>query len=303
VDESILGDRVVVFGLGSAAGGLRTDNDRYVTRLDITATGADADPTFNSGDSFSFHSTGTLADNARRGSVESDGKIVSAGYTNLGAGFGNHIILIRLNADGSLDNTFGGFSSEPTLVAATPGIAVFNPFKVDGGFAECYAARKQQSTGAYVTAGYGAATETGLVTGSTLGYETTLAPDVVSFRVSDGASVDVDTSWGNTGHLAIQSEGRGFPSNEDRARHLVVLPDDRAILVGRYGGNPAAFVLTADGQPDARVFGDGIIELSHATATSQFFGVAISEDGNRVAMSTNEDVNGARLVVLKVASD
>lgn len=302
VDRSIAGDRVVVFGLGSAPDGVRTDNDRYVTRLNITATGTEVDPSFNGGEVFSFHSAGTLNDNARRGSVEADGKIMSAGYTNLGEGLGNHIILIRLNADGTLDDTFGGFSSEPDSVAATPGIAVFNPFKVDGGYAECYAAAYQEGTASYVTTGYGAATATGSETGSTLGYETTLAQDIVSFRVSSGTAADVDTSWGNTGHQAIQSEGSGFPTNEDRGRHIVVLPDDRAITVGRFGGNAAAVVLTENGQPDPQVFGDGVIELPHDTITAQFFGVALSEDGNRVAMTTNNDANGARLVVLKVAA-
>jgi hypothetical protein len=291
---------VVVLGLGSAPNGSgRTDNDRYVARLDVTNTGAVADPNFNGGSPFTFHSTGTETDNNRRGIVEADGKIVAAGYTGFSntPGVGNTVILFRLNADGTLDNTFGNFSSEPTLVAATPGIAVFNPFKVDGGMAECYAVGRQ-STGRYVTTGYGRATTQG--TGiSTLGYLTSQAVDVVTFRVSGGTAQGVDTSWANQGHLAIQSEGKGKPTNEDRGRHLVVLADDRVIQVGRYGGNPAAFVLSANGNVDS------ILELPHATVNSQFFGAALSPDGSRVAMTTNADstaapAGGARLVVLQV---
>ena len=302
VDRSVATDRVVAFGFGSAAGGVRTDNDRYVARLNVNDTGAEADPTFNGGNAFTFHSTGTLNDNARRGIVEADGKIVASGYTNLGTGFGNHVVIFRLNTNGTLDSTFGGFSSEPTLVAATPGISVFNPFKVDGGAAECYGIGRQ-STGSYVTTGYGGATSTNSSTGSTLGYLTTLAPDVVSFRVSGGTATNVDTSWANNGHLAIQGEGKGLPTNEDRGRHLVVLADDRVIQVGRFGGNPAAFVLTANGQLDTSVSTDGIIELPHATVNSQFFAAALSEDGSRVAMTTNAEATaaGARLVVLNVA--
>ncbi|MEM8548872.1 MAG: hypothetical protein AAGF46_12005, partial [Pseudomonadota bacterium] len=71
---------------------------------------------------------------------------------------------------------------------------------------------------------------------------------------------------------------------------------------GRYGGNAAAFVLTADGMLDDRVFGDGIVELPNTTVTSQFFGIALSPDGTRVALTTNTDASGARVVVLKVAS-
>ncbi len=307
VDRSVPFDRVVVFGLGTAPNGSnRTDNDRYVTRLIITdvAPFAEADPFFNNGNVFTFHSTGTETDNQRRGIVEDDGKIVSAGYTGFSntPGVGNTVILFRLNNIGELDPTFGGFSSEPTLVPETPGIAVFNPFKVDGGVAECYAIGRQ-STGRYVTTGYGGATSTpGPVAGSTLGYFSTSAPDLVTFRVLgvQGVATGVDTSWANQGHLAIQSEGTGRPvPNEERGRHMVVLGDDRIIQVGRYDGNPAYYVLNANGNQR------NIIELPHATVKSQFFAAALSQDGSRVAMTTNADATnapagGARLVVLNV---
>lgn len=300
-DKSVGSDRVVVFGLGSAGpnDASRTDNDRFVTRMNITATGAEVDPTFNGGESSTFNAAGTLGDNARRGTVEADGSIMSAGYTNLGEGLGNHVILIKLDASGAPDSSFGGFSSASDVVPAQPGIAVFNPLLVDGGQAEAYAAARQ-STGAYVTTGYGNAT--GADTPSTLGFETSLAQDVVSFRADGGTATDVDTGWGSNGSLAIQSEGKGFPSNEDRGRHLVTLPDDRTVHIGRFGGVPAAFVVTAGGAPDASVFGDGVIELPSDTIDSQFFGVALSADGKRVAMTTNSNANGARLVVLKVAA-
>lgn len=301
VDRSVSADRVVVFGFGTApAGSNRTDNDRYVTRLNVTDTGAVADPAFSGGSAFTFHSTDTEPDNTRRGIVEADGKIVAAGYTGFSStpGVGNTIILFRLTNTGTLDTTFGGFSSEPTLVVPTPGVAVFNPFKVDGGVAECYAVGRQ-SNGSYVTTGYGGATSNPAPpAGSTLGYLGTLAQDVVTFRVSGGTATSVDTTWANQGHLAIQSEGKGKPTNEDRGRHLVVLADDRVIEVGRYGGIPAAYVLSANGGLN------GILELPNATINSQFFGAALSEDRSRVAMTTNADATngptGARLVVLSV---
>ena len=301
VDRSVSTDRVVVSGFGTAPNGSgRTDQDRYVARLNITdnAPFAVADPAFNGGNVFSFHSTGTLTDNARRALVEADGKIVQAGYTgDSSSGLSNTVVLFRLNSNGTLDTTFGGFSTEPAVLAATAGFAVFNPFKVDGGGAECYAVGRQ-STGRYVTTGYGGATATGSPTGSTLGYFTTQAPDLVTFRVLGGTATGVDASWANQGHLAIQSEGKRPTPNEERGRHLVVLADDRTIQVGRYNGNPAAFVLNANGGVN------GILELPN-TINSQFFGAALSPDGRRVAMTTNADTvnapaGGARLVVLNV---
>ncbi|MEM0911219.1 MAG: delta-60 repeat domain-containing protein [Pseudomonadota bacterium] len=299
VDRSVSTDRVVVFGHGSANDGSRTDRDRYITRMLITDTGAETDPAFNGGEAFSFNPFGTLNDNQRRGIVESDGKIVAAGYTNLGGIVRHHAMIIRLNEDGTYDDTFAGYSDEEVLVPARGGLAVFNAFQVDEGFSEVYAVGRQSSTNSYVTAGYGGATRENR--DSTLGFETTIRPDTVAFRTSTGVSTNFDTTFGSAGASIFQSEGKGFPSADDRGRHMVVLPDDRTVIVGQFGGVPAAFVLTIDGEPDTSVFGDGIIELDNQVVDVQFWAAALSPDGSRVAMTTNFDSDGARLVVIKPA--
>ncbi len=299
VDRSGAGERLVVAGLGAAteASGRSdndNDNDRYVVRLD--AADGSIDPAFNGGAAQVFHSVGTLSDNARRAFVEADGAILASGYTNLGEGLGNHIILIRLTPAGALDAGFGNFispASSGTAVGLTaqPGVAVFNPFLVDGGFAEAYGA-VPQSDGRYVTTGYGGATASGGT--STLGYQPTEAQDVVAFRV--GGTM-MDAGWGNSGTQAVQSEGQGQPTDEDRGRDLVVLPDDRSVHAGRYGGVPALFVFTADGQLDTAVDEDGIIELPNEQTDAQFFNVDVSSSG-RLAATTNDSAAGARLVIL-----
>ena len=183
VDSSSGVEKLIVAGHGAAAEGSgRTDADRYVARL-LAADGS-PDPEFNGGSPFTYHSAQAFSEGGRRVTVESDGAILSAGYTNLGDGLRNHVILIRLNPDGSLDQDFGGFvtppsSAEAVGLTATPGVAVFNTFVSDGGFAECYAAVRL-SDGSYVTTGYGGATGEGVA--STLGFKTTEAPDIVSFR-------------------------------------------------------------------------------------------------------------------------
>jgi hypothetical protein len=115
----------------------------------IAGTGA-LDPDFNGGSVATFFAPGTFGDNARRGMVEADGSIVSGGYANLGAGWGNHVIVARLEPDGTPDTSFG-FGNGPL------GATMTNPFRLDGGDAECYAVGKQ-SNGRYVTTGYGVAT-------------------------------------------------------------------------------------------------------------------------------------------------
>ncbi len=300
VDASSGTEKLIVAGHGAAAQESgRTDADRFIVRL-LAADGT-PDPEFNGGEPVTYHSAQTFNEGGRRVTIEADGAILSAGYTNLGGELRNHVILIRLNSDGTFDESFGGFVSPQTSadavgLTATPGVAVFNPFVGDGGFAECYAAVKL-SDGSYVTTGYGGATGTG--TASTLGFKTTEGPDIVSFHVVGTA---LDTNWGNGGRTAIQSEGAGLPTAEDRGRLLVVLPDDRTVHVGFYGGIPAAVVLDPSGKLDTTVGEGGIIQLPNDTIASQFFGATLSPDGKHIALSTNNSPNGARVVVLEVAN-
>lgn len=298
VDHSGGAETLVVAGHGAAPEGSgRTDNDRYVVRL--LASDGSPDPAFNGGAPFSYHTAQALPDGGRRILVEEDGAILSAGYTALSETLRNHVVLIRLNPDGTLDSSFGGFvdpasSGEAVGLVATPGVAVFNPFVADGGFAECYAVVKL-SDGSYVTTGYGAATAEGVP--STTGFLTTVKQDIVSFRV-DGTALS--TNWGHDGRQAIQSEGRGLTSEEDRGRQIISLGGDRTMQIGRFGGTAAVVVLDGSGMPDTSVSGDGIIELPSETVAAQFFGVAQSPDGERLALTTNSDPAGARLVVLEL---
>ncbi len=302
VDTSSGTEKLVVAGHGSAAEGSgRVDADRYVVRLN--AADGSADSAFNGGKPFTYHSAQAFAEGGRRIGVEADGAILSAGYTNLGDGLRNHVILIRLNADGSLDQSFGGFvspqsSADAVGLTATPGVAVFNPVVADGGFAEAYGAVKL-SDGSYVTTGYGGATGEG--TASTLGFQTTVAPDIVSFRVKGNA---LDTSYGSNGNVVIQSEGvtgiDGLKSNEERGRIALALPGDRVLHAGYFGGVPAVAVVDASGKLDTSVSGDGILTLPNNVVGAQFFGAAVSPDGKQVALSTNNNKAGARLVVLEL---
>ena len=291
-------ERLVVFGYGPApqvlAGTQRTDRDRYVARI-IASTGA-ADAAFNGGAAHSYNTTGDFDDNGRRGLVLADDSIMASGYTNFGGAVRHHVVMVKLTSAGLLDASFVGFGTAPGGVVQN-GVAIFNPFTVDGGYSECYAAALQ-SDGSFVTTGYGGATGTGI--SSTLGYETTQAQDVVSFRVP-GTGGALDTTWGNSGTQAIQSEAAsGTASFEDRGRHVVALSDNRTAHVGRYGGTAAIFILTEDGQLDTSVSDDGIIELPDSVIESQLYAVAVSSSGDRIAATTNNDIDGARLIIVEL---
>src|SRR5690606_7583708 len=112
----------------------RTDNDRWVAR--VLASDFSADASFNGGQAFGVDVDGAnAADNTRRGFVEADGKILSAGYTNFGEG--NHVALMRLTPSGQLDGTFGfGTTTDQD------GLTRFQPFSGAGAMSEAYSAVK-----------------------------------------------------------------------------------------------------------------------------------------------------------------
>ena len=287
--------KIVVFAHGAPAkaaqaANQRIDNDRWITRVD--ASTLDFDTTFNGGAPFTVDADAkTLADNARRGLVLSDGSIVSSGYTNFGEGLGNHVVLIRLLANGTVDPAFGFGTTTPT-----PGQTKFNPFVASGGFAEAYNV-VQQSSGRYVTTGYG-----------TSNFDVpSKSVDLVSFGVKpDG----LDTAYGKQGSFAWQSEndkGAGLGTNPfmDRGRDMAVLPDDRLVHVGVYDDYGTVFVTDKDGKPDPSSGVNGVIEYSYPAA---FFKVAVSADGKQIA-ATTQSLNqtgdagaplGSVLAVLKV---
>ncbi len=293
LDKSSGEEKLVVSGFGPAKKSTseqRYDNDRYVARL-LASTGA-PDPEWNGGSAFTFNSLGTFSDGGRRAIVEKDGTVVSAGYTNFGAGLGNHVVLLRLGPDGKPDTKFG-------FGIASPGATRFNPFIDDGGVAECYAVGRQ-SSGRYVTTGYGRATGNGVT--SRYGYVTTDQVDLVSFGVkSDGRGID--PKYGKEGTLAVQSEELGLGGTEDRGRDLLVLPDDRVVHAGRLGTSPAIFVTTPEGALDKSVSDDGTFTYEpFDPMPSHFFAVAASQDKKRIAAATSTHASGVIVAVLEVAA-
>ncbi|OJY15820.1 MAG: hypothetical protein BGO98_24445 [Myxococcales bacterium 68-20] len=288
--------KIVVFAAGAPAKAAnvaeqRVDNDRWITRVDANTLAFDT--TFNGGAPYTADADGKgLADNGRRGLVLADGSIVSSGYTNFGTGLGNHVVLIRLLANGTVDQAFGFGTTAPGI----PGQTKFNPFVASGGSAEAYGV-VHQSSGRYVTTGYG-----------TSNFEiASKSVDLVSFGVKADS---LDTTYGKQGSFAWQSEndkGAGLGGNPftDRGRDIAVLPDDRLVHVGVYDDYASVFVTDKDGKPDPSSGNNGLIEYSYPAG---FFKVVVSPDGKQIAataqsLNQTTDANapvGSVLATLKV---
>jgi uncharacterized delta-60 repeat protein len=321
LDKSTATEKIVVFGYGPSrkltaeelavepAPVQRTDNDRYVVR--VNASDGNIDAGFNGGKPFTFNTTGTSSDGGRRGIVLADGSIVSSGYTNLAYNGGNTVVILGLKPDGTADPKFT-YGIPADAAASIPGVYFGNPFKVNGGIAECYGVTRQ-STGRFVTTGYGRATAAN--TASTLGWATTDAVDMVSIAFTTAeAGGAPDTTFGSSSTFAVQSEGLGNVSTEDRGRDVIALADDRLVFAGRLGDYPAIFVATADGELDSNAGGLGAgpngtdtIEgaytypaLSPVAGAPNFYQVAVSPDGKRIAATTSNHPDGAVLAIIDV---
>ncbi|MDQ3850832.1 MAG: hypothetical protein M3296_09510, partial [Actinomycetota bacterium] len=244
-------DRIVITaarGTNIVARPGKTDRDFALIRL---SADGELDPTFSGGGGgpgvsvFGASAGGrNFSENARQSVVQPDGKIVTAGYSSLpesapGAGdnLTNRPILARVLADGTLDATFG-----------TGGIATAEVLGPKPAFSEAYDIGRQ-SDGKLVLTGYG--TKTG-------------GPvDLVAYRfTADGTW---DPTFGTGGSTVYDRAGL-----EDRGRDLVVLPDDRTVIVGSTAPNAVAgtprlnallYMLKPDGTPDPSMGNNGAISV------------------------------------------
>jgi uncharacterized delta-60 repeat protein len=248
-------DRLLLFG-AKKADGTRVDSDRVIVRL--TANGM-LDETFATKGVFTVN-IANLSDSARAGTVQADGKIVSAGYTSQPSGVGtqsvNKIVLVRLNADGTPDNTFGvmGIVNSAPLMSS-------DPTTIPWGFSEAYG-MAIQSNGNYVTAGYGRSFDS---PGTTV--------NMLSFRYSPAGKLD--STWNNnTGLVQLDIAG-----DNDRGRAVVALPGDRILIAGSHGPmpmvvKPMVVILTAGGVLDTTFDTDGYKLYDFERADSAFYGAA-----------------------------
>ena len=217
-----------------------SNNDLAVVRYNTDGT---IDSSFN-GTGIVTTSIGTGDDSANAVAIQSDGKIVAAGYSFNGSN--NDLAVVRYNSDGSLDGTFsGGYVT--TAV---------------GGGHDYGQSVAIQSDGKIVVAGY-----------SDLGSHWAFA--IVRYNV--GGTLDptfnstgiVTTSFNSQAYaVAIQSDGKIVA-----AGYAISSPFD-ALTVVRYN---------TDGTPDTSFDGDGTMTFQYSGAAVYAWSVAIQSDGKIIA--------------------
>jgi len=230
----------------------------------------DLDTTFSS-DGKVITAIGSGSDYGQAIAVQSDGKIVVAGYSSNGSN--NDFALVRYNSDGSLDTSFDTDGIVTTAVGST----------YDVGQAVAV-----QSDGKIVVAGYSVPTGSYYYKVVVLRYTTTGSLDT-GFD-DDGI---VTTSIGNQassqdyGHaVAIQSDGKIVVAGTG---YFGLTHEDFAVV--RY---------SSDGSLDTSFGGDGIVTTAVGTSTAkdEGYAAAIQSDGKIVVVgysgSSNYDIAVAR---------
>ncbi len=218
--------------------------------LDNTfGTGGFSEPEISTGDDFAY-AVAPLP----------NGQMLLAG-TAIDAAFNNQPVVVRMNADGSIDTTFGSNG-----VASLPVVNTDNKFWSVG----------LQSDGSIVASGH---LDQGLTAGGQFNQ------DVLVARFTSGGQLDTGFGTGGTVVKPISTE------LVESAFAMAIAPDD-AILLGGYTTLPDfsydAFVmkLDADGADDPSFSTDGL-EVFNIAVQDVFTGLVLQPDGKLLACGTS----------------
>jgi uncharacterized delta-60 repeat protein len=240
--------KILAAGSGGGTGGF----DFALARYNADGT---LDTAFGGGDGIvtTAVASGTLQDGALAVTVQSDGKIVAVGSAQTSAGPpapGSAIAIVRYNADGSLDTTFGGGDGIVTtdIVAGTA---------TDGAQAVLV-----QADGRIVVAGFANFPTT-----------TTGSDFVLARYTADGV---LDASFG--GGDGIVTTAVSPANGSDGARALLQLPDGRFVVVGQAASDVALARYTAEGVLDT-TFGTAGVVTTPLLGVDAAAGVVRLSDG------------------------
>jgi uncharacterized delta-60 repeat protein len=279
----------------SGKAGMRSTSAAAVLRWSVEALEArtllsvgSPDPTFGQGGQVTVQFPGpAVLTSVRDSAVQADGKVVIAGRAADAAGGAgaSDFAIARLNADGSVDTTFGA-----------GGVAVVHS---DGNndSAESVAV---QPDGKIVAVGY--------FGNEASGQSPTDEQFVVARFNADGT---VDTSFGGSGVLT-PSFGANGATPRNAEGHAVLLRSDGEILAAGYsatgpsGATQSALALyRADGTLDPAFGSGGLVAQNVTGGPESVFDIAFQADGKVVAVGTptSPDVGTPAFLVERFNAD
>jgi uncharacterized delta-60 repeat protein len=229
----------------------------------FTADGA-LDPSFGSTGKVTT-ALGPSSDYAYAVAIQSDGKIVVAGYASNGSNF--DLAVVRYRADGSLDPAFGTGGHVTTSI---------------GSGSDCALSLALQADGKIVIAGYA-------WNGSNVDF-------VLARYNSDGS---LDTTF-NNGGTVLTAVGTG----NDYAYGVTVQADGKIVAVGcSANGDVDELVIvryTADGSLDTTFDNDGQLRVSVGTSHDRAYAVTLGADGQMILAGQSYDHANANFLLATV---
>ncbi len=260
-----LDGKIVVVGRTQTGG---SNDDFALVRYNADGS---LDATFGVGGKVHTDLGATFFERANAVVIQIDGKIIAAGETNSAGRMVDttDFALVRYNADGSIDTTFGGGGNAPAT-----GIVITD----FGDTNDQVFALALQADGKIVAVGSTAPVVSGAGTGT----------DFALARYNKDGSVD--SSFGTTANGLVTTDLSGA-GGSDIAHAIAIQNDGKIIAAGESLNNASGtgtdFALvryTIDGTLDA-TFGSGGAVLTNfsGSSTDQAFGVGLQTDGKIVA--------------------
>jgi len=250
--------KIIVAGQSSNG----VDTDIAFVRYNADGT---LDNSFSS-DGRAIFAAGVGNDMVRSVAVQTDGKIVAVGTASNGTN--TDIVVVRLNAFGSLDRTFGGNGIVLTPVGTGNDVGYNAAIQPDGKI---------------VASGY---------------YRSAASTDTAVLRYN--ADGTLDSSFDGDG-IAVFA----FSPDTDEALALALQPDGKIVIAGciRSGGTPNDFLharLNQNGSLDTSFGTNGSITVPFSSLIDIALGVVIQPDGKIVAAGigsngSNNDFSVTRL--------
>ena len=282
----------------------------------VTITGENDAPTLSVGEGFALTDLGPGNDVARDVAVQADGKILAVGYSTNGTN--DDVALVRYNADGSLDTTYGNGGIVTTPVGSgldyglgvtlqADGKAVVAGVTFNGSNHDIAVLRYNTDGSLDATFGVGGIVTTPAGPAADFGYDVTLDCDgkiLVAGYSNNGANDDfalvrynadgsLDTTFGGGG-IVTTTNG----TMTDIGRSVTTQADGKILVAGLSGGPSFDFALMryeTDGSLDTTFGSGGIVTTPVGGANDEGESVTVQADGKilvagRTSNGANDDM-------------
>ena len=287
----------------------------------VRAAPGDLDTGFSSDGKVLTDIAGSSTDIGRAVAVQSDGKIVVAGYALVGASY--DFVVVRYNTDGSLDTGFDSDGRATIDVNSSHelgyGVAIQSDGKIVvvgasgyGGVNPDFGVVRLDTDGSLDTSFSGdGKVSLGVGSGTDYAFALDVASDgdiVVVGYGHNGSDWDVAViRLDSSGNLdtAFSSDGKALydigSGTADHGYAIDVAGDGDLLIAGDSGGDALAMRLTAAGVLDTAFSSDGIVTASVGTADVGY-GIVEAADGDVIVGGSAKDGDEEFLVLRFTAS-